>query len=116
MRVSSLYIVLKDHANESLQDLFSISRTRVLRRKASEEGIETEKISFEESSPLLLKNMDEKVATELIEAVKSLSPFVSLKLVNKSGNGKPRTVLYDYFFIFSVPKIIQLYNCSLLEF
>ena len=95
MRVSSLYIVLKDNANESLQDLFSISRTRVLRRKASEEGIETERMSFEESSPLLLtslvllKNMDEKVATELIEAVKSLSPFISLKLVNESGNGKP---------------------------
>ena len=92
-RVSSLYIVLKDHANESLLIMFTKSQLRVLQREASNEGIELEGIQLNEGQPTFLttlkisSSMGEKVRAGLVEATRAFGALMNFRLVDERGNG-----------------------------
>jgi hypothetical protein len=96
--VAALYLVVKDHDNESLIFHMAKSQSRVLKREAAKEGIDLESPRLSEgsqSSPscitklFITEQMDHKVASDLVAALGSLTSLISVKLVNQQkANGK----------------------------
>ena len=115
--LSSLYIVLKDHANETLLFHFVKSQSRVLQREALKEGVQLEsprlKVGDTQTPSclatlVLTKAMDQKVATQLLDATKILKSMIDLLVVDKSTNGNSIVFFFLYcplhcvYFRFSV--------------
>ena len=91
MAVDSLYVVLKDHANESILFLFTKSQSRVLRREALKDGVDIESTRLlvgEKHMPsalttlVITAQMDQKVANQLVEATRSIKSLIDMLVVN----------------------------------
>ena len=96
MRASSLNIVLKDYNNDSLARAQCISQSRCVKLQAQKEGIDLEAVTLKTGPSCnpqniaclcLTKRIDITVAKELREAVKMVSPYISMNLVDKTDPG-----------------------------
>lgn len=95
--MSSLYIVLKDHRNESLICLQTTSQSSAIREEAMKEGIALDAVVLEEgdrySSEFLsvlwmTDKMDSKVAKELSKGVSIIKSHITIKLVDETNVGE----------------------------
>ena len=95
--VTSLYIALNDHNNETLLQHFAKSQIKCLRAAAEEEGIDLENVDMTEgerysskvlTSLWLCNTMDINVAKELKKAVELFKMLMSIKVVDLTSQGK----------------------------
>ncbi|XP_066929136.1 uncharacterized protein [Clytia hemisphaerica] len=96
--VASLYIVLKDHNNETLLHHFAKSQIKFVKAEAEREGINLETVVMGEgvrysskhlTSLWLTKSMDSNVAKELKNAVQSCRGLLEMKLVDFTSAEEP---------------------------
>ena len=94
--MSSLYIVLKDHNNDSLTRLYATSQSKSIRQAAEKEAIDLNAVVLKEgekysskfiSSLWLTDRIDSKVASELRQAIPCIKMHISMKLVDEHDGG-----------------------------
>ena len=96
LKLTSLYISLKDYDNDSLLRALTASQSRCVRKAASDDNVDLGAVVLTEGRTYssetivtfwLTKRIDIKVAKELEDAVTLLSPVISMKFVNESNPG-----------------------------
>lgn len=97
IRLSSLFIALKDYNNETLVRMLAMSQSRCIKEAARNENVDLQTVVLKEgrnySSELLTsfwltRRLDSSVGRELRAAIKILSPLISIKLVDNTDPGK----------------------------
>lgn len=93
MRLSSLYIVLKDFNNRSLMQTLATSQARCIRKSAQQQNVTLETVVLPKDSDVLTclwltSRLDSNVAKELKQGVTVLKSLISIKLVDKSDPSK----------------------------
>ena len=100
--VSSLYITLKDHNNETLLHHFAKSQIKYLKAEAEKEGIDLDNIEMTDgdrysskilTSLWLCEKMGTEVAKELKKAVELFKGLLAIKLVDLTSAGE-KSVLF----------------------
>jgi len=96
LKLASLYIILKDHDNDSLQKALAMSQSRCVKKAASADNVDLGAIVLSEGRTYstktiatfwLTNRIDVKVAKELRDAINLLSPVISIKFVDESDPG-----------------------------
>lgn len=119
MKLASLYIILKDHDNDSLARALAMSQSRCIRKASAADNVELDAVILTEGRTYssksivtfwLTKLIDIKVAKELRDAVQLLSPVISVKFVDETSPGTSCYVsfkLMEYINLFT--HMISLY-------
>jgi len=96
VRLSSLYIVLKDHNNDSLTRLYASSQSNCIHDTAEQEWITLNAVVLKDgrnyssefiSTMWLTERIDSKVASELRQAIPCIKMHISMKLVDQHDGG-----------------------------
>jgi len=110
--LSSLFIVLKDHDNISLNTKQAVSQTRIIKSAAENDGFEMNHVELKQknrrSAALWMSSrMGGRVSIELKAGIEKISHLIELRVVDQTGQGKNQQVIYNliHLFLFEVLSI-----------